>query len=80
MTSGWFATRRLEPGVHLVSEPVHVNSFLVEGSATAALIDTGLGIGNIREAAESLVSRECLPSIPTTTSTTRAETTGSPGA
>ena len=58
MTSGWFATRRLEPGVHLVSEPVHVNSFLVEGSATAALIDTGLGIGNIREAAESLVSRD----------------------
>jgi glyoxylase-like metal-dependent hydrolase (beta-lactamase superfamily II) len=58
VTSGWFATRRLEPGVHLVSEPVHVNSFLVEGSATAALIDTGLGIGNIREVAESLASRD----------------------
>ena len=31
MAADWFATRRLEDGIHLVSEPVHVNSFLVEG-------------------------------------------------
>ena len=56
--TGWFATRQLEPGIHLVSEPVHVNSFLVEGSSAAALIDTGLGIGNIRAVAEKLASHD----------------------
>jgi glyoxylase-like metal-dependent hydrolase (beta-lactamase superfamily II) len=54
----WFATRRLERGIFLVSEPVHVNSFLIEGSSAAALIDTGLGIGNIRQVAEELASRD----------------------
>ena len=56
--TGWFATRALEPGIYLVSEPVHVNSFLIEGNAAAALIDTGLGIGNIRLAAEALASHD----------------------
>jgi glyoxylase-like metal-dependent hydrolase (beta-lactamase superfamily II) len=56
--TGWFATRELESGIYLVSEPVHVNSFLIEGSAAAALIDTGLGIGNIRQAAEALASHD----------------------
>jgi glyoxylase-like metal-dependent hydrolase (beta-lactamase superfamily II) len=56
--TGWFATRQIEHGIYLVSEPVHVNSFLIEGEAAAALIDTGLGIGNIQEAAEALTSRD----------------------
>jgi hypothetical protein len=56
--TGWFATRQVEHGIYLVSEPVHVNSFLIEGEAAAALIDTGLGIGNIRQAAEALTSRD----------------------
>jgi glyoxylase-like metal-dependent hydrolase (beta-lactamase superfamily II) len=56
--TNWFATRRLEPGIFLVSEPVHVNSFLIEGSSAAALIDTGLGIGNIRQVAEELASHD----------------------
>ena len=56
--TGWFATRELEHGIYLVGEPVHVNSFLIEGDAAAALIDTGLGIGNIRQAAEALTSRD----------------------
>jgi glyoxylase-like metal-dependent hydrolase (beta-lactamase superfamily II) len=54
----WFATRQLERGIFLVSEPVHVNSFLVEGNAAAALIDTGLGIGDIRQVAEALASHD----------------------
>jgi glyoxylase-like metal-dependent hydrolase (beta-lactamase superfamily II) len=49
----WFATRPVERGIFLISEPVHVNSFLIEGDASAALIDTGLGIGDIREAAQA---------------------------
>ncbi len=57
MTS-WFATRELEPGIFLVSEPVHVNSFLIEGNSAAALIDTGLGLGNIRQVAEGLASHD----------------------
>jgi hypothetical protein len=56
--TNWFATRRLEPGIFLVSEPVHVNSLLIEGSSAAALIDTGLGIGNIRQVAEELASHD----------------------
>jgi glyoxylase-like metal-dependent hydrolase (beta-lactamase superfamily II) len=56
--TGWFATRELERGIYLVSEPVHVNSFLAEGDSAAALIDTGLGIGNIRAAAEELASHD----------------------
>jgi glyoxylase-like metal-dependent hydrolase (beta-lactamase superfamily II) len=58
--TGWFATRQLEAGVYLISEPMHVNSFLVDGSAEAALIDTGLGIGNIRAVAEKLASCDVL--------------------
>jgi glyoxylase-like metal-dependent hydrolase (beta-lactamase superfamily II) len=58
MTADWFATRRLEDGIFLVSEPVHVNSFLVEGNASAALIDTGMGIGDIRRVAEGLATRD----------------------
>lgn len=57
MTS-WFATRELEAGVFLISEPAHVNSFLIEGTSAAALIDTGLGIGDIRRAAEELASHD----------------------
>jgi glyoxylase-like metal-dependent hydrolase (beta-lactamase superfamily II) len=56
--TGWFATRQLEPGVYLISEPMHVNSFLIEGHAAAALIDTGLGIGNIHAVAEDLASHD----------------------
>lgn len=56
--TNWFATRRLEPGIFLVSEPVHVNSFLVEGDSSAALIDTGLGIADIRQVAEDLASHD----------------------
>lgn len=54
----WFTTRELEHGIYLVSEPAHVNSFLVEGDTAAALIDTGLGIGNIRHTAELLTSHD----------------------
>ncbi len=50
----WFDVRRLAPGVHLIAEPGHVNSFLVEGSERAVLLDTGLGVADIRAVAESL--------------------------
>jgi len=44
----WFAVRELEPGIHLVCEPPHVNSYLISGSAEAVLFDTGMGISDIK--------------------------------
>jgi glyoxylase-like metal-dependent hydrolase (beta-lactamase superfamily II) len=54
--SEWFVTREVARGIWLVAEPSHVNTWLVEGSERAALIDTGLGITPIRPVAESLTS------------------------
>src|SRR5436309_11482151 len=56
----WFDVRRLEAGVHLVSEPGHVNSFLIEGTRSAVLLDTGLGVGNIRAVAAELTGKPLL--------------------
>ena len=58
MTESWFAVRELGHGVHLIGEPPHVNAYLVQGTDRAALIDTGLGIGNIRSAVESVTDQE----------------------
>jgi glyoxylase-like metal-dependent hydrolase (beta-lactamase superfamily II) len=50
----------MESGVHLISEPGHVNSWLVEGSSNAILFDTGLGVANIRKVAEDITPRRLL--------------------
>src|SRR5712691_5006802 len=48
----WFATRELAPGVFLIAEPFHVNSYLVEGAEARVHIDTGLGVADIRAAGD----------------------------
>jgi glyoxylase-like metal-dependent hydrolase (beta-lactamase superfamily II) len=53
----WFAVRLLQPGVFLLGEPPHVNSFLIEGEDRAVLFDTGLGVADICEVAHSLTDR-----------------------
>ncbi|MEA2210657.1 MAG: hypothetical protein QOF83_605 [Solirubrobacteraceae bacterium] len=53
----WFQTRQLDPGVWLVAEPSHVNTWLVAGQERAVLLDTGLGIAPIRPVAERLTDR-----------------------
>jgi glyoxylase-like metal-dependent hydrolase (beta-lactamase superfamily II) len=53
----WFVTRTLEPGVHLIAEPFHVNSYLVEGSESRVHLDTGLGVQDIREVGDRLSAR-----------------------
>lgn len=52
--SEWFQTREIAPGVWVIAEPSHVNSWLVAGSERAVLLDTGLGIAPIRPVAERL--------------------------
>jgi glyoxylase-like metal-dependent hydrolase (beta-lactamase superfamily II) len=55
--SDWFVTRELGPGFHLIAEPFHVNSYLVEGTASRVHLDTGLGVADIREAGDALSAR-----------------------
>ncbi|MEA2156557.1 MAG: hypothetical protein QOE11_2697 [Solirubrobacteraceae bacterium] len=56
----WFAVDELRPGVWQIAEPGHVASFLVAGSARAALIDTGMGVHPIRPVVEALTDRPVL--------------------
>jgi glyoxylase-like metal-dependent hydrolase (beta-lactamase superfamily II) len=58
--TSWFEVALMEPGVHLISEPGHVNSWLVEGSSSALLFDTGLGVANIRRVAEEITPKPLL--------------------
>ncbi|MEI7601741.1 MAG: MBL fold metallo-hydrolase [Aestuariivirga sp.] len=52
--SDWFAVQRLQEQTYLIGEPMHVNSYLILGSERAVLFDTGMGIENIRVAAETI--------------------------
>jgi glyoxylase-like metal-dependent hydrolase (beta-lactamase superfamily II) len=48
---GWFQIERLDDGIYAISEPFHVEevrSHLVIGEERAMLIDTGMGVGDIR--------------------------------
>jgi glyoxylase-like metal-dependent hydrolase (beta-lactamase superfamily II) len=52
----WFEVVAVEPGLHLVSEPGHVFSWLIAGSERSVLLDTGLGIADISAAVESVTT------------------------
>ena len=43
----WYHVSEIASGVYCIAEPSHVNSFLVTGSDRAALIDTGLAVGDL---------------------------------
>src|ERR1700682_4110236 len=58
--TAWFEVAKMEAGVYLVSEPGHVNSWLIEGSTSAVLFDTGLGVANIRKVAEEITPHKLL--------------------
>lgn len=60
MDDPWFAVRELERGIHLIAEPVHVATYLVRGQRRAVLIDTGLGVSNIRRVVEDLTDLEVI--------------------
>jgi glyoxylase-like metal-dependent hydrolase (beta-lactamase superfamily II) len=59
LEQGWFAVDEPSPGVWRIQEPLHdenVKSFLVVGSERAALIDTGMGVGDIRQVVRGITS------------------------
>jgi len=53
----WFAISEPEPGVFVIEEPFHderVKSFLIVGEQRATLLDTGMGVADIREVVDAL--------------------------
>ncbi len=53
----WFAVEELGEGVHVIRDPGYARpslTYLVEGTERAALIDTGLGMGDIRATCETI--------------------------
>lgn len=57
MENGWFDIIRIDDTTYALSEPGHWErciSYLVIGEQTAALIDTGLGISNIKRITDQL--------------------------
>jgi glyoxylase-like metal-dependent hydrolase (beta-lactamase superfamily II) len=56
----WFRVAPLEPGVWLVGEPGHVNSWLIRGGERALLLDTGLGLADISAAVATVCPEEPL--------------------
>jgi glyoxylase-like metal-dependent hydrolase (beta-lactamase superfamily II) len=56
----WFDVREIEPQVWVIAEPGHVNSFLIEGSDSAVLMDTGLGVADIRAVVSRLSGKPLL--------------------
>ncbi len=60
LVQGWFAVSVPEEGVFTIEEPLHeeqVKSYLVVGSERAILIDTGMGVGDIRALVADLTDR-----------------------
>ena len=58
--SRWFVPYRVADGVTAIYEPYHfqeVISYLIEGNESALLLDSGMGIGNIRSLVEFLTDK-----------------------
>jgi glyoxylase-like metal-dependent hydrolase (beta-lactamase superfamily II) len=70
MRSDWFTVRQLGPGLWVLQDPIGqvvpgydvrvVNLYLVEGDERAALIDSGMGIGEIAAACRALTAKPLL--------------------
>lgn len=56
----WFDVREAEPGIFIIEEPHHVErvkSYLIVGDNRAILLDTGMGVANIRDVVDSLTGK-----------------------
>src|SRR5579859_159783 len=70
MTTDWFAVRELGPETWVLQDPIGrivpgydvgvVNLYLVAGDDRAALIDSGMGIGDIAAACRALTPKPLL--------------------
>lgn len=58
--SAWFAISHIDDQTALISEPPHVNSYLIAGSDRAILFDTGMGIANIRRVVDQMTDLEVM--------------------
>lgn len=59
LRQAWFEIEELAPGVHAITEPFHaehVRSHLVLGEKRALLVDTGMGVGDLRAVIDELTS------------------------
>jgi glyoxylase-like metal-dependent hydrolase (beta-lactamase superfamily II) len=56
----WFRVASLEPGVWLIGEPGHVNSWLIRGEERALLLDTGMGLADVSAAVATVCPEEPL--------------------
>ena len=52
----WFELVAVEPRLHMVAEPGHVFSWLIHGSERTVMLDTGLGIADVRAAIAPLAT------------------------
>lgn len=60
LEQGWFRVIEPEPGVVCIEEPLHserVKSYLIVGSERALLLDSGIGIGDIRAVVQRRTER-----------------------
>ena len=53
----WLTTENLGDGIFLIKNPLGVEMYLVEGEEKAALLDTGLGIGDLAKTVRSLTEK-----------------------
>ncbi len=63
LVNDWFKIKEIEAGTWGIQEPYHfeeVVSYLIVSEAQALLIDTGLGISNIREVVEEITPNPVL--------------------
>lgn len=58
--SNWYSIRRIDENTALISEPPHVNSYLLTGTTRAILFDTGMGMANIKRVVDQLTDLEVM--------------------
>jgi glyoxylase-like metal-dependent hydrolase (beta-lactamase superfamily II) len=59
LVQDWFRVTALEPGVWCIEEPLHdeqVKSYLIAGGERAVLLDTGMGVGNLKALVRTLTN------------------------
>ena len=54
-TDTWYRIAEIEQNIFLIEEPGHVNSFLIVGTESSVLIDSGTGLSDIRTAVSPLL-------------------------